>query len=90
MEIVTDEQIEAGKSPRGGWTRKTLARWGVPWPPPKGWRTALRAGQPIPERLKRRRRSRHIEAWRQAKRDDEAMNAQLRQAMERDSGPTQW
>ncbi len=33
MQIMTDEQIEAGKSPRGGWTRKTLARWGVPWPP---------------------------------------------------------
>ncbi len=31
MQIITDEQIEAGKSPRGGWTRKMLAAWGVPW-----------------------------------------------------------
>lgn len=21
----------------GGWTKATLAGWGVPWPPPKGW-----------------------------------------------------
>ena len=87
MEIMTDEQIEAGKSPRGGWTRKTLARWGVPWPPPKGWRTALRTGQPV---RKRGKRSRHMETWRQAKRASEDMNMQCRAAMERDSGPTQW
>ena len=43
MQIVTDDKIEAGKSPRGGFTKATLASWGVPWPPPKGWRTALRA-----------------------------------------------
>lgn len=35
------------KSPRGGWTRKTLAAWGVPWPPPKGWRKALVEGKPV-------------------------------------------
>ncbi len=29
MEIMTDEQIEAGKSSRGDWARKTLARWGA-------------------------------------------------------------
>jgi hypothetical protein len=23
---------------RGGWTKATLEEWGVPWPPPKGWR----------------------------------------------------
>ena len=38
---VTPEQIEASRSDRGGWTRETLAQWGVPWPPPKGWRRAL-------------------------------------------------
>lgn len=46
---LTDEQILAGRSRKGGWTRATLARWGVPWPPPKGWRKALIAGAPIPE-----------------------------------------
>ena len=53
---LTDQQIEAGKSPRGDWTRKTLAGWGVPWPPPKGWRAALLVGRPIPERRSRRGR----------------------------------
>ena len=47
---LTDQQIEAGKSPRGGFTRKQLAAWGVPWPPVQGWRTALLAGRPIPKR----------------------------------------
>ena len=28
--------------------RTTLASWGVPWPPPKGWRRALENGEPIP------------------------------------------
>jgi len=45
---LTAAEIEAGRSPRGGWKAKQLAKWGVPWPPPKGWRKALLAGQPIP------------------------------------------
>jgi hypothetical protein len=47
---VSEEEIEAGKSRRGGWTRDTLACWDVPWPPPKGWKKALIKGQPIPKR----------------------------------------
>lgn len=39
--IPTEDEIEAGKSQRGGWTRAQLAEWGVPWPPPKGWRARL-------------------------------------------------
>ena len=38
---LTEAEIEAGRSPRGGWTRAQLAEWGVPWPPPKGWRRRL-------------------------------------------------
>ncbi len=45
---MTEAQIEAGRSPKGGWTRETLAGWGVPWPPPKGWRRALVRGLPVP------------------------------------------
>jgi hypothetical protein len=41
---LSEEQIEAGRSPKGGWTREQLARWGVPWPPPPGWRQALLRG----------------------------------------------
>lgn len=37
----TAAEIEAAKSPRGGWTRAQLAEWGVPWPPPKGWKQRL-------------------------------------------------
>ena len=46
--VITEEEIEAARSPRGGWTRATLARWGVPWPAPKGWRRALVRGDPVP------------------------------------------
>ncbi len=35
-------EVEAAKTPAGGWTRRTLARWGVPWTPPKGWKAELR------------------------------------------------
>lgn len=38
---VSPQEIEAGKSPKGGWTAATLAGWGVSWPPPRGWRKAL-------------------------------------------------
>jgi len=38
-EQVSD--IEAKQTSRGGWTRAQLAEWGVPWPPPRGWRKKL-------------------------------------------------
>lgn len=41
MRTFTEEEIEAGRSKRGGFTRETLAGWGVPWPPPSGWRNEL-------------------------------------------------
>lgn len=41
------EEIEAGKSSKGGFTRKQLAAWGVPWPPPKGWRRTLERGDVV-------------------------------------------
>jgi hypothetical protein len=34
---LTPEEVEAGRSPAGGFTRKQLAAWGVLWPPPAGW-----------------------------------------------------
>jgi hypothetical protein len=37
----TEAQIEAGKSAKGGFTRAQLAKWGVAWPPPHGWRKAI-------------------------------------------------
>lgn len=38
---LTPEEIDAARTPAGGWTRAQLATWGVPWPPPRGWRTRL-------------------------------------------------
>lgn len=47
---ITAEEIESHKTPAGGWTRDTLAQWGVPWPPPKNWKKALIAfGCPLTE-----------------------------------------
>jgi hypothetical protein len=37
----TAAEIDAARTPDGGWTRDQLAEWGVPWPPPKGWRKRL-------------------------------------------------
>lgn len=31
------EEIEHHRTPAGGFTKATLAMWGVSWPPPKGW-----------------------------------------------------
>jgi len=43
---VPREEIEACRTPAGGYsfTRERLASWGVPWPPPAGWRRALEHG----------------------------------------------
>jgi hypothetical protein len=37
----TAADVDAAKTPAGGWTRAQLAEWGVEWPPPKGWRKRL-------------------------------------------------
>jgi hypothetical protein len=37
----TERVILAAMTPDGGYTRATLAEWGVPWPPPKGWKRDL-------------------------------------------------
>lgn len=39
----TPEEIEAARTPAGGWKRSQLAAWGVPWPPPRGWKQQLTA-----------------------------------------------
>lgn len=39
--LPSPEEVEGAKSPAGGWTRVTLSRWGIGWPPPKGWRKEL-------------------------------------------------
>lgn len=44
MKRLTIDEIEAGKTRKGGFSRKQLAEWGVPWPPPHGWKDALLTG----------------------------------------------
>lgn len=44
VRIPSTTEIEASKTQAGGWTRETLASWGVSWPPPPGWRSALERG----------------------------------------------
>ena len=39
--LPSPEEVEAARTERGGWTKETLAAWGVPWPPPKGWKKDL-------------------------------------------------
>jgi hypothetical protein len=46
---VSAKTIEAKRSKLGGWTAEQLAAWGVPWPPPTGWRKALERGERIPD-----------------------------------------
>ena len=45
LPTLTREEVEAGRSPAGGFTRKQLAAWGVPWPPPARWLGALLRGE---------------------------------------------
>ena len=42
--MPTHEEIEAAKTPKGGWTKAQLAAWGVSWPPEKGWRQRITTG----------------------------------------------
>lgn len=39
--VPSPEEIEAARTPAGGWKRDQLAAWGVPWPPPKRWKDEL-------------------------------------------------
>ena len=41
---LTEAEIEAGKSEAGGYTWDQFRTWGVPCPPPKGWKYALLSG----------------------------------------------
>ncbi|MFF5859575.1 hypothetical protein ACFY8B_28810 [Streptomyces sp. NPDC012751] len=57
-DLPSPEEVEAARTPAGGWKRDQLAAWGVPWPPPKGWKdelaerwkTARQDGAPPPPR----------------------------------------
>ncbi len=41
---LTEEEIISKMTEAGGFTKAQLAKWGVPWPPPKGWKQRLLEG----------------------------------------------
>ena len=47
--IYTEEEIEAGRTAKGGFSREQLEKWGVPWPPPKGWKKRLMGVEAQPD-----------------------------------------
>lgn len=48
---ISNADVDAACTPKGGWKRSTLAGWGVPWPAPKGWRKEIvRNGVPYSEK----------------------------------------
>lgn len=81
---LTAPEIDAQRSERGGWTRATLAGWGVPWPPPKGWRKALLRGETPEYRLPRETMlAEAVEAARDALRGLECETPEVKQYAER-------
>ena len=39
--IPSPAEIIAARTKRGGWTKATLKKWGVGWPPTRGWKAKL-------------------------------------------------
>lgn len=39
--FFTEAEVEAATTSKGGFSRASLAKLGVPWPPPSGWRRAI-------------------------------------------------
>jgi hypothetical protein len=39
--VPSPDEIAATVTEKGGWTREQLAKWGIPWPPPHGWKREL-------------------------------------------------
>jgi hypothetical protein len=41
--VPSPEEVAAAQTEAGGWSREQLKQWGIPWPPPHGWRKYLEA-----------------------------------------------
>ena len=46
-----EEVMAASTTPQGAWTAKQLRKWGIRWPPPKGWRLQLARRHAAGERV---------------------------------------
>ena len=73
-EIWAKRSKKAKAAGIGAWDRKQLAQWGVPWPPPKGWKSTLESNW-------RKGKARQ----RQALEGHAALDLQCEQVMERDT-----
>jgi hypothetical protein len=52
MTPITEDEINAARSPKGGFKAATFRQWGISWPPPKGWKeTILAHGIPYQHEL---------------------------------------
>jgi len=52
MRRITEEEVMKKQTPCGGWRKKDVAKWGVPWPLPSGWKeTILEFGVPYGEAM---------------------------------------
>lgn len=40
-QTISEAEIEAVRTSKGGWNKAILNQWGVPYPPPKGWKKAI-------------------------------------------------
>ncbi len=72
--MPTHEEIEAAKTPKGGWTKAQLAAWGVSWPPEKGWRQRITTGGP----KRRKFLAPPVESGLDAEREERVMIAKAR------------
>lgn len=41
VRIPSPDEVMAAQTVNGGWLKKDLASWGIPWPPPRGWKQRL-------------------------------------------------
>jgi hypothetical protein len=77
MKWITEQEIIDARTPNGGWTKKTLAAWGIPWPkrgnPPTGWKEViLQYGVPYAEALHRKKGQECDDAMARDRTGDEA------------------
>lgn len=47
VEYDNKKLIENELTANGGYTKETLAKWGISWPPPKGWKKKLIKGRTL-------------------------------------------
>jgi hypothetical protein len=61
----TEEEIEAARTPKGGFSYASFKKLGVPYPPPKGWRKAItiRTHKPVAEPVRPVKKEDTPERW---------------------------